>query len=174
MRRAAFWLFITIPGCLAAGWYAVRAMGEMQRASSASLVTTIEARPVQSLELPAPGVYWAVAIGSPEAMQVARAWTPALVDVETGDSALIDMGDPQRTSRRRDRGGLDLLFTMRVPAAGTYRLTLFDDTAASQGAHLRITQFSRASAGVAMRAMAAGVTFSVLLLVSAAVWFRRR
>jgi hypothetical protein len=174
VKRSAAWLVLTIPACLAAGWYATRAMREMQSISSQSVVTTVEAAAEQRLELPAAGTYWVIGVGDPEAMKAARTWSPTLRNADTGEPGVVDAGDPQRTGKRRDRAGLDLLYTMRVPAPGPYLLRLTSDDNPPKGLHLRVTRFSRTGATVAMRSMGAGVLFSALLLVSAIIWFRSR
>lgn len=174
MKRTAAWLVLTIPACLAAGWYATRAMREMQSISSQSVVTTLEAAAEQRLELPTAGTYWVIGVGDQDAMKAARTWAPTLRNEDTGESAVVDAGDPRRTGKRRDRSGLDLLYTMRVPAPGRYLLRLTSDDQPPQGLHLRVTRFSRTGASVAMRSMGAGVLFSALLLVSAILWFRSR
>lgn len=149
-------------------------MQQMQAANSESVVATIPAAPEQNVVLPVAGTYWVVAIGPPDALKAARQWTPRLLSVSTSDSGMVDMGDPERTSRRRDRGGLDLLFTMRVRESGTYLLSLGEIPQTQEPTWIRITRFSRAGAGIAMKSMASGVLFSILLLASAMVWFRRR
>jgi hypothetical protein len=174
VKRSAAWLALTIPACLAAGWYATRAMREMQSMNSESVVATFAATAEQRIELPAAGTYWVIGIGDQDAMKAARSWSPTLAHEETGVPGTVDAGDPRRAEKRRDRGGLDLLYTMRVPAPGPYRLRLTSDDQPPQGLHLRVTRFSRAGASVAMRSMGAGVLFSVLLLVSAVVAFRTR
>ena len=174
MKRASALLFLTIPACLLTGWYATRAMRAMQTATSESVIGTFRAAPVQQIELPHAGTYWVVAIGPSDEMKAARAWTPSLVHATTGAPAMVDAGDPRRTTRRKDRGGLDLLFILRVTEGGPYRLRLADDSTALPELHLRVTRFSRAGASVAMRSMGAAVLFSVLLMVSAMIWFRSR
>ena len=172
MKRSAALLLLTVPACLVTGWYATRAMGEMQSMNSESVVSTFRAAPTQQIDLPDAGTYWVVAIGQSDEMKAARAWTPSLVHATTGTPALVDAGDPRRTTKRKDRGGLDLLFILRVTEAGPYRLRLADDSTAVPEVHLRITRFSRAGASVAMRSMGAAVLFSVLLMVSAMIGFR--
>jgi hypothetical protein len=86
----------------------------------------------------------------------------------------VDAGDPRRTGKRKDRGGLDLLFIMRAASPGRHALRLASDGASLPEIHLRVTRFTRASASIAMRSMGAAVLFSVLLLISAILWFRRR
>lgn len=177
MNRARTLLLLTVPACVATGWYTVRAMKEMQTANSASVVATVPAAPEQRVALPAPGTYWVVGIGGTEVLKAARQWNPTLVNLSTGDSGTVDTGDPERTARRKDRGGLDLLFTMRVPDSGTYVLSLRDMPGgidSPDSLYLRITRFSRTGAGVAMRSMASGILFSILLLASAMIWFRQR
>jgi len=149
-------------------------MWEMQSISSQSAVATFEAAAEQHIDLPSAGTYWVIGVGNQDAMKAARTWSPALINEGTGEPAIVDTGDPRRTGKRRDRSGLDLLYTMRVPAAGRYSLRLTSDDQPPQGLHLRVTRFSRAGASVAMRSMGAGVLFSALLLVSAIVWFRSR
>jgi hypothetical protein len=174
VKRSSLLLFLTIPACVAIGRYAMREMRAMQAISSESVVTTFRAAPTQTLELPAAGTYWVVAIGEPRAMTAARAWTPELVHEETGLPATVDAGDPRRTGKRKDRGGLDLLFIMRAASPGRHALRLASDGASLPEIHLRVTRFTRASASIAMRSMGAAVLFSVLLLISAILWFRRR
>ena len=174
MKRTFALLFLTIPACLVTGWYATRAMHDMQTMNSESVVSTFRAAPVQQIELPDAGTYWVVAIGPSDDMKAARAWTPSLAHATTGAPGLVDAGDPRRTTKRKDRGGLDLLFILRVTEAGRYQLRLAEDSAAFPELHLRVTRFSRAGASVAMRSMGAAVLFSVLLMVSAMIWFRSR
>lgn len=174
VKRSSALLFLTVPACLATGWYATRAIGEMQTISSESVVATFPAAAEQSIDLPAAGSYWVVGIGPPEAMKAARAWAPTLVNAETLAAESVDTGDPERSSKRKNLAGLDLLFTMRVPTAGRYLLRLTNSENAPREMHLRVTRFSRAGANVAMRSMGAGVLFSALLLISAILWFRRR
>jgi hypothetical protein len=149
-------------------------MREMQSISSQSVVRTFAAAAEQRIELPDAGTYWVIGVGDRDAMKAARTWSPTLLNEDTGVPAVVDAGDPRRTGKRKDRSGLDLLYTMRVPAPGAYMLRLTSDDHPPQGLHLRVTRFSRAGANVAMRSMGAGVLFSALLLVSAIIWFRTR
>lgn len=174
MKRARAMLLLTVPACIATGWYTMRGMQQMHTANSESVVATIPAAPQQMVHLPAAGTYWVVGIGGTEALTAARQWSPTLTPTSSGEPGVVDMGDPQRTGRRKDRSGLDLLFTMRVRSGGEYLLSLGEIPPTPDSLYLRITRFSRTGAGIAMRSMGTGVLFSVLLVASAMIWFRQR
>jgi hypothetical protein len=169
LRRA---LFFTAPLCVFAGVAAVRDVRDVETRNRESVVATFPAQPSQVVEFPTSGSYWVFAAGSREAVKAAESWEVSV----TGDSmpgiALVSRPDSKRAKGRENRPALDLLFIIRIADAGKYKLRLTPDNVSPGEMQLRITRFSPANAGAAMRAFGLAVLFSILLVVNAIIWFR--
>lgn len=169
LRRA---IFFTAPLCVFAGVAAVREVGDVETRNRESVVSTFKAQPVQPVAFPEAGSYWVFAAGSRDDVKATESWDISA----TGDSlqppALVSRPDSRRARGRDNRPALDLLFIIRVSEGGSYNLRLTPDSVSPGDLQMRITRFSPANAGAAMRAFGLAVLFSLLLVVNAIVWFR--
>ncbi|MBC7896071.1 MAG: hypothetical protein H7066_11720 [Cytophagaceae bacterium] len=168
LRRA---LFFTAPLCVFAGVVAVRGVRDVETRNRDSVVATFPAQPTQVVDFPSSGSYWVFAAGSREAVKAAESWDVSVTD-STGRLALVSRPDAPRAKGRENRPALDLLFIIRVADAGRYAVRLTPDSVSPGEMQLRITRFSPANAGAAMRAFGLAVLFSLLLVVNAVIWFR--
>ena len=173
MRRVPRLLYLTVPLCLVAGWAAARRLGDLRARNAEAVVATVEARPTQHITLPEAGTYWVFGTGDREAMKRAAVWAVTLWNDSTHEQATVTSASSPRARNRENRAALDLLFAVRVPAAGSYTLRLAVEDSAPGPVHLRITRFSSATAGAAMSAFGLAALFSVLLLLNAVIWFRQ-
>lgn len=169
LRRA---IFFTAPLCVLAGIAAVREVRDVETRNRESVVATFPAQPTQVVDFPSSGSYWVFAAGSREAVKAAESWEVSVTDVSTGRLALVSRSDAPRAKGRENRPALDLLFIIRVADAGKYNVRLTPDGVSPGEMQLRITRFSPANAGAAMRAFGLAVLFSLLLVVNAVIWFR--
>lgn len=169
LRRA---IFFTLPLCLFAGVAAVREVRDVETRNRDSVIATFPAQPSQVVDFPSSGSYWVFAAGSRDAVKGAGAWDVSVVDDATGRVAIVSRPDAPRARGRENRPALDLLFIIRVAESGRYTVRLTPDSLSPGEMQLRITRFTPANAGAAMRAFGLAVLFSMLLVANAVIWFR--
>ncbi|MGQ0649948.1 MAG: hypothetical protein ACT4P7_20545 [Gemmatimonadaceae bacterium] len=161
-----------MPACLLTGWFAARNVGDVQARNAESVVATFPAKSMQGVLFPLAGTYWVFGAGSRKALAHGSGWEVSAWNDSTRERARIDMPSADRTERRENRSALDLLFTIQVPSPGSYTLRLTPGGEDPGPVQLRITRFSQSTAGTAMKAFGLASLFSLLLVVSAVVWFR--
>lgn len=165
-------MILTVPACLAVGWSASRAVGEVEARNAQAVVTTFKAASVQSVAFPEPGDYWVFAAGTQDDIKVASQWEVSAQREGTGTLAMIRRPDSQRARRRENRSALDMIFIVRVAEPGMYTVRLRQGNGDPAPLAMRITRYSAANAGAAMRAFGLAALFSVLLVGNAILWFR--
>ncbi len=165
-------MIVTVPACLAAGWSASRAVGDVQSRNAQAVLATFKAAGEQSVEFPAPGDYWVFAAGTQDDIKVAGQWVVSAQREGNGALAMIRRPDTRRSQGRENRSALDMLFIVRVGEPGRYTLRLSDSSRVPAPLSMRITRYSAANAGAAMRAFGLAALFSLLLVGNAILWFR--
>lgn len=166
-------LYLTLPACLLTGWAAVRAVRETGQRVNQDVSATFRVDSMNLVMLPQAGVYRAVGIGSREAIKAVDGWAVSVRNRETGAEGQVQRATSERAQSRENRPGLDLLFTMRIDQPGTWELRFGNRAPQADSVTIRLTHFDTTTAGSAMKAFGLATLFSVLLLVSAALWFRR-
>jgi hypothetical protein len=170
MRRL---IFLTLPACLIAGWAALGAVRDTGQRVARDVTATFRVDSMNLLVLPQAGTYRAVGIGSREAIKAVDAWEVSVRNRETGAMGQVQRATVSRASERQNRPGLDLLFALRIAEAGTHELRFANRPPSADSVTIRLTHFDTTTAGTAMRAFGLATLFSVLLLASAILWFRR-
>ncbi len=166
-------LFLTLPACLATGVLAARAVRDAGGRVAEDIVATFTVDSVNAIDLPAAGAYRAVGVGSVAAGRAVDTWEITLRPADGEGSALVERATALRAQERKNQPGLDLLFVLRVPAPGRYAMRVSGRQADHGPVTLRISRVNRETAGRAMRAFGLATVFSVLLLASAVLYFRR-
>lgn len=166
-------LYLTVPACLLTGWAAVRSVRDTGQRVAQDVTATFRVDTMNLLVLPQAGVYRGVGIGSREAIKAVEGWEITGRHRESGALAQVQRASAPRARDRENRPGLDLLFTMRIDAPGTWELRYGNRPPTADSVTIRLTHFDTATAGSAMKAFGLATLFSVLLLLSAGIWFRR-
>lgn len=170
MRRL---LILTIPATVVVAWAAVRSVRETGNRVGSDVVATFRVDSLVMLDLPAAGTYRAIGIGSREAIQRAGTWDVTIREAGGGAPGEVLRPSTPRARERENRPGLDLLFSLRVGAAGRHELRIQPPGPVEERVTLRLSHVNTATAGTAMKAFGLATLFSVLLLASAMLWFRR-
>ncbi len=169
MRRL---LFLLVPACLLSGYAALRAVRDTGQRVASDVTATFRADSLVLVSLPVGGTYRAVGIGSRAAIQRVGNWEITARARDTGAEDQVVRASAPRAKDRENRPGLDLLFTLRAAAPGVHELRFGGRTAADT-VTIRLTRVDNTTARAAMRAFGLATLFSVLLLASAGLWFRR-
>lgn len=159
MTSARRVMVLTVPLCLGVAYVAAREVSLVQARNAEAIVATFSAQRVQTITFPLAGTYRAFGAGSRESLKGAANWGISAQHESTKVTATIGRAEERRAKGRENRAALDMLFTVTVATPGAYELRLTLNDSDPGPVNVRISRFSAADAGTAMRAFGFAALF---------------